>query len=189
MIYIRHVVAVSSAPDTLVPGVLVVDDDAQLLRALRRRKYPCARLFTADNEETALALVAREEIDVGVVDLWLGKAWGIDLIQSLRAARPTLHLVIASAALRTDDVMIATRAGANDVVDKPYEIPRLLTRIRTGPDATREPAVAETLHEVESAHISRVYAEAGGNISLTARRLGITRQRLVRKLEQLRAAG
>ena len=176
-------------PDPDVPGVLIVDDDLQLLRALRRRKYPGVRLFTANDEASTLALVAREAINVVIVDLRLGRAWGIDLIAPLRAAKAGLHIVIASAAMRTDYVLRATLAGANDVVDKPFEIPNVLERIVTGPDTNRQPPVTDTLETVEAALITRVYAEAGGNVSLTARRLGITRQRLVRKLDQIRAAG
>jgi ActR/RegA family two-component response regulator len=169
-----------------VPAVLVVDDDGQFLRALRRRKYERVRLFTAHDDVSALAIVARETVDVVIVDLRLGKDWGIDLIGALRAARPGLHVTITSASLRPDDVILAMRSGADDVVPKPFEIPKVLARIVIGPDSNREPPVAETLRATEAAHISRVFAEAGCNISLAARRLGITRQRLVRKLEQLR---
>ncbi len=172
-----------------MPGVLIVDDDALVLRALRRRKLSVARLFTAQDAESTLEIVTREDVHVVVVDLFLGKTWGIDLVPRLRSVGPDLHIALASAALRPDHVLLAMRAGANDVIEKPFEISSVLARIEGGPADNREPRSIETLDQNEHAHIARVFAESGGNIAKTARWLGITRQRLVRKLEQLRAVG
>lgn len=100
-----------------------------------------------------------------------------------QAVKPGLIVTIASAALRPDHVLLAIRAGANDVVAKPFEIPAIMSRLATGPADVRQSRTTATLDENENAHIARVFAECGGNISQTARWLGITRQRLVRKLD------
>jgi two-component system response regulator RegA len=79
--------------------------------------------------------------------------------------------------------MAAVRAGADDVLVKPFIARDVVRRIESGelvdPDRT-----SLTLEQIEWEHISRALIESGQNITQAAERLGIYRQTLQRKLRK-----
>jgi two-component system KDP operon response regulator KdpE len=110
--------------------VLVVDDDAQILRAVRTglqaRGY---EVTTAGNGETALDRLATEPVDLVVLDLTLPGIDGHDVIRRLRAFSEVPVLVL-SVRESQDDKIVALDAGADDYVTKPFAIGELLARMR-----------------------------------------------------------
>jgi two-component system KDP operon response regulator KdpE len=110
--------------------VLVVDDDAQIVRAVRTslqaRGYD---VRSAGNGETALDELATEGFDVVILDLSLPGIDGHDVIRRLRAFSdiPVLILSVRDA---QDDKIEALDAGADDYVTKPFSIGELLARLR-----------------------------------------------------------
>jgi two-component system KDP operon response regulator KdpE len=110
--------------------VLVVDDDAQILRAVRTslqaRGYEVA---TAPNGETALDRLATEPADLVILDLTLPGIDGHEVIRRLRSFSdvPVLVLSVRDA---QDDKVAALDAGADDYVTKPFAIGELLARMR-----------------------------------------------------------
>jgi two-component system KDP operon response regulator KdpE len=112
------------------PRVLVVDDDAQILRAvrtaLRTRDYEVA---TAMNGESALETVAARPVDVVVLDLSLPGIDGHEVIRRVRDFSDVPILVL-SVRESQDDKVAALDAGADDYVSKPFAIGELLARLR-----------------------------------------------------------
>ena len=114
----------------MVARVLVVDDDAQILRAVRTslqaRDYD---VTTAGNGETALDRVATEPVDVMILDLSLPGIDGHEVIRRLRTFSdvPVLVLSVRDA---QDEKIAALDAGADDYVTKPFAIGELLARMR-----------------------------------------------------------
>ena len=110
--------------------VLVVDDDAQILRAVRTglqaRGY---EVTTAGNGETALDRLATEPVDLVVLDLTLPGIDGHEVIRRLRAFSEVPVLVL-SVRESQDDKIVALDAGADDYVTKPFAIGELLARMR-----------------------------------------------------------
>ncbi len=110
--------------------ILVVDDESQLLRALRinlrARHY---EVDTAHDGAAALSAVARRPPDVVVLDLGLPDIDGIDVIIGLRGWTQVPIIVLSG---RTDGAhkVEALDAGADDYVTKPFNIDELLARIR-----------------------------------------------------------
>lgn len=126
--------------------VLVVDDDAQILRAVRTglqaRGY---EVVTAGNGETALARLATDPADLVILDLSLPGIDGHEVIRRLRSFSDTPVLVL-SVRESQDDKVAALDAGADDYVTKPFAIGELLARMRAVerrayPDATSSPVV------------------------------------------------
>jgi two-component system, OmpR family, KDP operon response regulator KdpE len=117
--------------------VLVVDDDAQILRAvrtaLRGRGY---RVESAMNGETALEFLGREAVDVVVLDLSLPGIDGHEVIRRLRSFSDVPILVL-SVREAQDDKVEALDAGADDYVTKPFAIGELLARMRALERRTR----------------------------------------------------
>jgi two-component system KDP operon response regulator KdpE len=114
----------------MAPRVLVVDDDAQILRAVRTslqgRGY---QVRTAPNGETALDSLSTEAVDLVILDLSLPGIDGQEVIRRLRAFSdvPVLVLSVRDA---QDDKVAALDAGADDYVTKPFSIGELLARMR-----------------------------------------------------------
>jgi two-component system KDP operon response regulator KdpE len=120
--------------------VLVVDDDAQILRAvragLRARGYD---VRTAPNGETALDEMATGGADMVILDLSLPGIDGHEVLRRLRgfSQAPVLVLTVREAQA---DKIAALDAGADDYVTKPFAIGELLARMRalqrrTAPEA------------------------------------------------------
>jgi two-component system, OmpR family, KDP operon response regulator KdpE len=113
-----------------VTRVLVVDDEPQILRALRInlrvRQY---EVFTAASGAEALAVASRHPPDLVILDLGLPDLSGIDVIQGLRGwtAAP---IVVLSGRADSADKVEALDAGADDYVTKPFSMDELLARMR-----------------------------------------------------------
>jgi two-component system, OmpR family, KDP operon response regulator KdpE len=110
--------------------VLVVDDEPQLLRAMRinlsARRY---EVVVAADGATALDLAARHAPDLVVLDLGLPDMDGTDVIAGLRGWTKVPILVLSG---RTDaaDKVDALDAGADDYVTKPFSMDELMARLR-----------------------------------------------------------
>jgi two-component system, OmpR family, KDP operon response regulator KdpE len=122
-----------------VTKVLVVDDEPQIVRALRinlsARGY---EVLTSPDGATALRLAADGKPDVVVLDLGLPDMDGTDVIAGLRGWT-TLPIIVLSARTDSTDKVDALDAGADDYVTKPFGMDELLARLRA---AVRRGAVA-----------------------------------------------
>ena len=110
--------------------VLVVDDDAQMLRAisnaLRVRSY---LVLTASDGESALDLLADEEVDLVLLDLGLPDLDGQDVIERLRAWSQ-IPVIVLSIRDAQEEKVAALDAGADDYITKPFGTKELLARMR-----------------------------------------------------------
>ncbi|MFJ1763617.1 response regulator [Amycolatopsis sp. NPDC088138] len=119
--------------------VLVVDDEPQIVRALRinlnARGY---KVITAHDGTAALKAVAETKPDVVVLDLGLPDLDGTEVIAGLRGWT-TVPIIVLSARGDSADKVQALDAGADDYVTKPFGMDELLARLRA---AVRRSAVA-----------------------------------------------
>jgi two-component system KDP operon response regulator KdpE len=110
--------------------VLVVDDEPQLLRALRinltARKY---EVVTAVDGTSALAIAARTLPDLVVLDLGLPDLDGAEVIKGLRGWTE-VPIVVLSGRADASDKVEALDAGADDYLTKPFSMEELLARLR-----------------------------------------------------------
>jgi len=110
--------------------ILVVDDDAQILKALRinlaARGY---EVFLAESGPEALDVAVRVKPELVVLDLGLPGFSGIRVIEGLRGWTEVPILVVSGRSDSADKVD-ALDAGADDYVTKPFAIDELLARIR-----------------------------------------------------------
>jgi two-component system KDP operon response regulator KdpE len=110
--------------------VLVVDDDPQIVRAvrtsLRARGYD---VRSAGNGETALDELATDSFEVVILDLGLPGIDGHEVIRRLRTFSD-VPVLILSVRESQDDKIAALDAGADDYITKPFSIGELLARMR-----------------------------------------------------------
>jgi two-component system, OmpR family, KDP operon response regulator KdpE len=139
-----------------VTRVLVVDDEPQIVRALRinlrARHYD---VDTAPDGTSALHAAARARPDLIVLDLGLPDMEGTDVIRGLRGWT-TIPIIVLSGRAGSADKVAALDAGADDYVTKPFGVDELLARIRAvtrraQPAGERDPVVTVGRHSVDFA--------------------------------------
>ncbi len=110
--------------------VLVVDDDRQLLRALRInlsvRGY---ETVTAATGAGALRAAADQHPNVIILDLGLPDISGVEVLRGLRGWN-TAPVIVLSARTDSADKVGALDAGADDYLTKPFDMDELLARLR-----------------------------------------------------------
>ncbi len=169
-------------------SILLVDDDevfrSRLARALRDRGH---EVRSAGNAEEALALAQAESPEYAVVDLKMPGRGGLHLVAELKALDPNTSVVVLTGYGSIATALEAVRRGALDYLAKPLDADELLAVIaRAGgaPGPLPDTAATPTLARAEWEHIQRVLADCEGNVSEAARRLGLHRKSLQRKLHK-----
>ena len=158
--------------------VLVVDDEPQIVRALRinlsARGY---QVLTAHDGASALRAAAEAKPDVVVLDLGLPDLDGTDVIAGLRGWT-TVPILVLSARTDSSDKVEALDAGADDYVTKPFGMDELLARLRaavrrsTSSAADGEEAVVETSSFTVDLAAKKVHRD-GSEVHLTPTEWGV----------------
>jgi two-component system response regulator RegA len=182
-------------PEPRHRAILIDDDEvfsAVLARALAARGFA---VDTAADGGRALALVREKAPDFAVLDLKLGAENGLALIPELLAARPSLRILLLTGYASIATAVEAIKRGAHDYLAKPVDADQVVQALlgdgSRDVEAPPPPTHAPPLKRLEWEHIQRVLAECDGNISEAARRLGLHRRTLQRKLSKrpVREAG
>jgi len=166
--------------------LLLVDDDEvlreRLGRALRERGF---EVTTAESGEAAIAIARRDAPEFAVVDLRMPGASGIEVLDALRAIDPATRVLMLTGYGSIATAVEATRRGAVGSLSKPADADEVVAALtgRTSPEGKVD-IDTPTLARTEWEHIQRVLTDCAGNISETARRLGIHRRSLQRKLQK-----
>jgi DNA-binding response OmpR family regulator len=155
--------------------VLLVEDDAKLVRALRRglgrEGY---EIDVAGTGTQGLAKALEEEYDVLVLDLMLPGLDGLALCEQLRLADRSVPVLMLTARGSVADRIRGLDHGADDYLVKPFDFGELLARlrvlIRRGPSARPRVIMVGELH-VDSS--TRVVSRAGQQVELTAREFDV----------------
>lgn len=169
------------------PTLLVVDDDvtfAQVLaRSLSKRGYETC--ITHDIAG-ALALAQTRVPMYAVVDLKLADSSGLILIEQLVAAVPGIHIVMLTGYASIATAVEAVKLGATQYLCKPASVDEILDAFsqRAGKADVDVPETPLSVDRLEWEHIQKVLQDNDGNISATARILGMHRRTLQRKLQK-----
>ena len=126
--------------------VLVVDDEPQILRALRiNLRVRDYQVDVAATGTEALQMAARHPPDLVILDLGLPDLDGMEVIQGLRGWTKAPIIVLSGRADSLDKVE-ALDAGADDYITKPFGVEELLARMRA---AVRRTGTAEDLPRIK----------------------------------------
>jgi two-component system response regulator RegA len=174
------------------PSILIVDDDEvyrnRLGRAFVDRGYD---VRTASDYDTAVVAATEDSPELAVVDLKMPGRSGLELVKALAEIDPSTKTVVLTGYGSIATAIDAVRLGATYYLSKPADADDIIGAFARGEAPPLEPRPpgsddykAPSLARAEWEHINRVLSDAGGNISEAARRLGIHRRSLQRKLQK-----
>ena len=176
-----------AAPDR--PSILIVDDEEifreRLARALRDRGYD---VQTAPGYDGALEIARVDSPEFAVVDLRMAGPSGLELVRELKKLDPATSVLVLTGYGSIATAVDAMRLGATSYLPKPADADEILaafTRAGAPVGITHsEDLTAPSLARAEWEHINRILSDCSGNVSEAARRLGIHRRSLQRKLQK-----
>jgi two-component system response regulator RegA len=171
---------------------ILVADDSQLFRerlarAFRDRGF---HVLAACDYDEAMRLAQEHPPELAVVDLRMPGRSGLELVRDLIELDARIRVLVLSGFGSIATAVDAIKLGAVNFLPKPADANEILAAfersdVQIPEEATAaETAEAPSLARVEWEHIHRVLADCDGNISEAARRLGIHRRSLQRKLRK-----
>ena len=182
-------IEITSSEDRFREQLLLVDDSElfreRLARAFRDRDF---EVRTAADYDEAMRLARKVSPDLAVVDLRMPGRSGLELVRDLLVVCPSTRVLILSGFGSISTAVEAVKLGAVNFLPKPADADDILAafeRSEITPEETQtENQAVPSLARAEWEHIHRVLADCAGNISEAARRLGIHRRSLQRKLRK-----
>ena len=162
-------------------SVLILEDDIGLAKSLGRE-------FDDHGYKTTLAdkiaAIGNRVFDFAVIDLRLCGEFGLDAIAVIKQKSPDCRIVILSGYGSINTAVEAVKRGAVDYLTKPASF-ALIEKALRGERVQPEPEFkAPSLSQVEHEYIDFLLTKNEGNISKTAKDLGLHRQSLQRKLKK-----
>lgn len=167
------------------PTLLLVDDDATFCRvlaaALEDRGFV---VRVAHDVPRAHALAQRDPPEYAVVDLKMPGPSGLELIAKLKALDPNTRVVVLTGYASIATAVEAIKLGAIHYLAKPTDADQVVAAFQRveGDPGTAVGDRPLSVARLEWEHIQAVLRECEGNVSETARRLGMHRRTLQRKL-------
>lgn len=166
-------------------SLLLLDDDVafreRLAKSFRARGYLARQASSLAEVEECLNNYAPTH---AVIDLCLKRESGLEAV-SLLCQKCFSKVVVLTGYSSAPTALEAVRRGAVNYLSKPVSLEDLMSALfgpPLQPLSTASKPNAPTLAELEWEHIQRVMLECGGNVTHAAKRLGLHRQALQRKL-------
>lgn len=171
------------------PFLLIIEDDAVFARTLQRsfarRGYD---VIVASGPADLDSLLAARTPDYAVVDLKLAQSSGLTCVERLHAHDADTVIIVLTGYASIATAVQAIKLGATSYLAKPAntdDIERAFG-MTSGDAAVPIPDRRTSIKTIEWERINEVLADTGFNVSETARRLGMHRRTLARKLEKRR---
>jgi len=172
---------------TEVKSFLIVDDDQTfcdiLTRSLNRQNF---NAIGVNNIQQALTEASRQQIDCAIVDLKIGNESGLHLIPELLKTHSEMAIVVLTGYSSIATAVEAVKLGALDYLCKPCDTQAILSAFTSTKPNPNTPIAQPGLSvdRLEWEHIQQVLTKHEGNVSATARALGMHRRTLQRKLQK-----
>ena len=164
--------------------LIIEDDDAfslALTRALEKKGFT---VFTSDSIESAIATARKCQPEFALVDLRLGNESGLNAISSLKKLNEKIKIVVLTGYASIATAVEAIKLGATQYLTKPASSDEIYQAF-FNPEGNTEQKLEPnpmSVKRLEWEHIQKVLNEHDGNLSATARALGMHRRTLQRKL-------
>ena len=162
--------------------ILMLEDDiafaSTLSRQLQRKGYEVQHI----NEVSLLLATSHQwQPDFVLLDRNLDGESSLNTLPALRAALPHARIIIVTGYASIATTVKAMKTGADDYLPKPITLDALLCALE-GKPSSQENMQTMSPDRLEWEHIQKTLSDHNGNISATARALGMHRRTLQRKL-------
>jgi len=168
-------------------SLLIIDDDVTfcnaLARAMRRRKFT---VYTANSAQQGIDTAEEFHPSHAIVDLRIGDESGLQVVKTLAQKYTNITMVVLTGFASISTAVEAIKLGATQYLTKPADADKIMAAInkQEGNENTVIPENPMSVRRLEWEHIQSVLSQHDGNISATARALGIHRRSLQRKLQK-----
>ena len=165
-------------------SILLIDDDRSFCQVMSRRLQHHG--FSVDISFDSVSALDQQpaHYDVILLDMMIGADNGIELIQPLMTRYTPDQLIVLTGYASVATTVEAIKRGADDYLAKPVSTSDIIRRINGERPNDLTDARPLSPAQVEWEYIQRVLIENQGNISKTARELGMHRRTLQRKLSK-----
>jgi UDP-3-O-[3-hydroxymyristoyl] N-acetylglucosamine deacetylase len=110
--------------------VLVVDDEERIRSSLRGiLGFEGFRVLDTGDPPSVMGIIDQEKPALVLLDVWMPKIDGIELLRQIKAARPEVRVIMISGHGNIQNAVAATRLGAEDFIEKPFSVTGLLASI------------------------------------------------------------
>ena len=164
--------------------VIVVDDAREIRDCLTRALRTRFDVKPAADIAHAIELARELRPRFATIDIRLPDGSGLKLLRELQMLQPAIRALVISGYASVCSTVAAMRAGAFGVLLKPVTPADVLSAFEL--DDVEPPTIATpSLARIEWEHIQRVLTDCEGNITAAAKKLGLHRQSLQRKLRKI----
>lgn len=167
--------------------LLIIDDDEMfchvLSRAFTRRGF---EVMTAHDADQALTVATQFQPTMATLDLKLENSSGLKLLPDMLAAVPSCRIVVLTGYSSIATAVEAMKLGAVNYLCKPADADDIIASFeqQEGDPNIELADNPPSINRITWEHIQKVLQEHDGNISATARALGMHRRTLQRKLQK-----
>jgi DNA-binding response OmpR family regulator len=111
--------------------VLIVEDDVVMRAALRSiLRKDGYEVDAAESGEEALVLLRDADYDLLITDLRLPGISGLDVLRTVKETGANIGMIMITAYASADSAVMAMKAGADDYLPKPFELPEIRLAVR-----------------------------------------------------------
>lgn len=169
-------------------AILVIDDKPEVHQAVALALEPWVeRVESAESPEAVPALMAAGRYDCALVDMNFAAGErsgreGLSVLDMIKAADPTLAVVLMTAYGAVSLAVESLKRGASDFLLKPWRNEALVAAVREAAGRTRTARSGSSLDALERSAIAGALDRHDGNIARAAAALGLSRPALYRRM-------
>jgi two-component system nitrogen regulation response regulator NtrX len=111
--------------------ILIIDDEASICSSLKGILEDEGFLVkTAESGEQGLELLKSQNVDLVLLDIWLPRMSGIDILKKIKAMEESPQVVMISGHGTIETAVIGTKLGAHDFLEKPLSLEKVVLTVR-----------------------------------------------------------
>lgn len=161
--------------------VLILEDDQRLAKSLAQEfeDHDCEAMIS-----NSISQIPSQVFDYALIDLRLAGEFGLHALPKILQSSPECRIVVLSGYGSITTAVEATKLGAVDYLTKPASFSQIMAALEGKRTQSESEFKAPSLSQVEHEYIDYLLTKNDGNISKTAKDLGLHRQSLQRKLKK-----
>jgi DNA-binding NtrC family response regulator len=113
----------------ILPNILVVDDEINVVESFKRLLEDDYKVLTATNGEEALEKIEKENLDIVLLDIRMPEMDGIEVLRRIREMGENVDVIVVTAVNTMRTAIEAMKLGAYDYITKPFEVDEVIVSI------------------------------------------------------------